>query len=206
MKRIPKNEQEFLTRRRGQLGHSIQWFDSLPSTSSYLKRLAEEGAAAGLVVAAQKQTQGRGQRDHTWESPLGGLWFSVLLRPQINLSELAEIMPLCGTALIALFRDQFQVEGLSLKFPNDVLVYGQKISGILAETVSEAGEEFPKYLILGIGINVTNSLSCELENTSTRLQDCASQEVLALPQLLAWVLESLESHMNPLALVGCAPI
>jgi BirA family biotin operon repressor/biotin-[acetyl-CoA-carboxylase] ligase len=118
------------------------------STSDRLKDLAREGAPELTVVTAEVQTAGRGRQGHTWISPRGNLYLSVLLRPS---RDLAPVIPLVAgvavhTALAGLGVDT------RLKWPNDVLRDGRKLAGILAEAA--AGSDGPDWVVLGLGLNV----------------------------------------------------
>ena len=129
------------------IGRYIRWHDSLPSTNDVALRLAEVGVPEGTVIVAEEQTAGRGRRGRAWASPRGGIWLSVILRPGIPV----ERVPLIAlSAAVATARAIREATGLParVKWPNDVLVDGKKIVGILAE--AGAGGE---WVVVGIGIN-----------------------------------------------------
>ncbi len=137
----------------GVIGHEILWYDTLPSTNDAARMLAEQGAAEGTVIVAEAQTAGRGRLGRTWSSPVGGLWTSVLLRPRLP----ADRIPLIGlAAAVATAAAIEETTGLRprLKWPNDVLVGGRKVAGLLLESgpLRSAGQT-PAWLALGIGIN-----------------------------------------------------
>lgn len=135
------------------------------------------------MVVADVQTAGRGQRGNTWISPAGGLWFSLLLRPRLAPAEVAGLMPQAGALVAAALRDQLGVPA-TVKFPNDVLVEGRKLVGILAEAATRAGQEHPEHVVLGVGTNLTNEVPAELAAHATRLADWVppppQEELLAL--------------------------
>jgi len=131
----------------------IRRYESLPSTNNEVARLAALGAAEGLAVIAEEQTAGRGRLQRTWISPKGaGLYFSILLRPQI----LVDRWPLI-TFIAALSVSDALLEACGLhtdiKWPNDLLAGERKICGILAEV---AETELGRAVVLGIGINLTS--------------------------------------------------
>lgn len=130
----------------------IHWLEEVDSTNSYLRDRARQGAAAGLVAVADHQTAGRGRLDRRWESPRGAnLLASVLLRPACS----GEDMHL-GTGAVALAGADacLEVAGVepALKWPNDLLLEGAKLAGVLAE--AEFRGPSLSALIVGIGINV----------------------------------------------------
>jgi BirA family transcriptional regulator, biotin operon repressor / biotin---[acetyl-CoA-carboxylase] ligase len=126
----------------------LQWYARLPSTNTFLKeRLAVEGnLPSGKVIAAREQTQGRGRLDREWISSTGeNLTFSIFLRGSYDRRKL----PAASMAAAVAVAELLEAEGLkpSLKWPNDVLVNGKKICGILSEGISGG-------VIIGIGLNV----------------------------------------------------
>lgn len=177
----------------GLLGHKVLWERQLASTNATLREHAAQGAPAGLVVAAEVQTAGRGRGDHSWASPEGGLWFSVLLRPDAAGADPTRLMPAAAEAVVEVLGQRLSVEA-RVKFPNDVLIGERKLCGILAEAETVAGEPAPRHVVLGVGINVTNEVPAELASVATRIADHA-----AAPErweLLAWVLDALERRVT----------
>jgi len=119
------------------------------STNDLAKHYAKQGASEGLVITAKRQTQGRGRRGRIWHSQTGGLYFSILLRPKLPPTETAKITLLAGIAVVETLREHYGLAA-ELKWPNDVLINGKKIAGILTEgSISSSGN----YIIVGIGIN-----------------------------------------------------
>jgi BirA family transcriptional regulator, biotin operon repressor / biotin---[acetyl-CoA-carboxylase] ligase len=135
-------------------------YDTVGSTNDEAKRLARAGADKGTLVWALEQTAGRGRRGRAWASPPGNLYTSLILRPCCPVDRAAQLGFVAalavGDALAAIFP---RFEGLTYKWPNDVLVGGRKLAGILLE--SELGEgEVPRFVVVGVGIN----LACSPEN------------------------------------------
>jgi len=132
-------------------------FDTIDSTNEEAKRLARAGAEEGTLVWALEQTAGRGRRGHAWASPRGNLYASLILRPECPVGRAAQLGFVAALAVgDMLDATSGGLEGLSYKWPNDVLVHGRKIAGILLE--SELGEgEIPKFVIVGVGINLISS-------------------------------------------------
>ena len=136
------------------VGGEILWFDTIDSTNTYLKRRIPDGAKDGVVIVAGHQTAGRGRMDRSFESPEGkGLYASVLLRPQMSAERLLPLTALSGVAVCDAIE---QVCGArpGLKWPNDLVLHGKKVCGILAELVMDQGRPC---VVLGVGINVSQT-------------------------------------------------
>ena len=133
-------------------GWEISWLDEVDSTNTYVRERAHQGAPGGLVAVADYQTAGRGRLDRRWESPRGAnLLASVLLRPRCD----GEDVHLCTGAVALAAADACrEVAGVEpvLKWPNDLLVGGSKLAGVLAEAEFSGGALAA--VVIGIGINV----------------------------------------------------
>lgn len=149
-------------------GQVVHHFDSITSTNDVARDLAERGAPEGTLVVAEEQKSGRGRRGRAWSSPPGvGIWASLILRPSL-LPAQAPLITL--TAAVAGAEAIRSVTGLpaGIKWPNDLLIGGRKVAGILTEMRAELDQV--TYVVLGIGINVnTPSFPAELEATATSL-------------------------------------
>ena len=146
---------------------------SLPAIAS-----AKEGPPPlvdeGLVLFAEHQTVGRGQRGNRWESTAGkGLWFSILLRPEIHLSDSGRLTVWAIDAISEVIRIEFGLEP-AIKLPNDVQLNGDKVAGVLVEM--RAQNKAPHLALVGIGINVNQSR----DDFPSELQDSAISLALAL--------------------------
>src|SRR6266545_1549608 len=131
-------------------------------------------APEGLVVFAEHQTDGRGQRGNRWESAAGkGLWFSILLRPEIQLSDSGRLTIWAIEAIAHVIRIEFGLEP-AIKLPNDVQLNGHKIAGVLVEM--RAQDKAPHLAVVGIGINVNQ---CR-DDFPAGLQDRAISLAMAL--------------------------
>lgn len=154
-------------------------FDVIDSTNSEAIRQAKLGAAEGLCITARRQTAGRGRQGRSWISEKDrGLYFSIILRPKLEMQFLPLITLMAGVAV----HDTLAEFGLrpDIKWVNDVLVGGKKISGILAEAIdTPAGNA----VIVGIGINVrSGNLPPELADVATSVE---AEGVHATPQKVA---------------------
>ena len=156
------------------VGKRILYFQELSSTMDEAARQAEDGAAEGTVVVAETQHAGRGRFGRTWVSTTGNLYLSVLFRP--TPSVLAQLNVVAGVAVVRAIR---KTTGLSptIKWPNDILVGGKKVAGILVETVAEGSEVC--YSVVGIGINIKlgDAQIAALDGRATGLEQAARRTV-----------------------------
>jgi len=173
----------------------IRRFASLPSTNLEASRQANEGAAEGLCVVAREQTAGRGRLQRQWVSPKGaGLYFSILLRPQFELSSWPLLTLMAAVAVHDALLDACSLK-TDIKWPNDVLAYEKKLCGILAETVETP---LGRAVVVGIGINLTeNSFPAELESVATSLET-ATGRIHDLETLLQSLIVALGRHYEAL--------
>jgi BirA family biotin operon repressor/biotin-[acetyl-CoA-carboxylase] ligase len=181
------------------IGRDIQVYTSTSSTNDIVLKLATSNVAEGSVVFAEYQTNGRGRLGRSWISPAKkGLWFSVLLRPNLSPQLSSRIIIMASTSLVKAIN---QVTGIqaSIKWPNDILINGKKTAGIL----TEIGTELDKinYIVLGIGINVNLSkgdLPQTLSKTATSLMIESGSKVHR-PTLAAAVINQLDSDYKTLS-------
>lgn len=129
--------------------------EEVGSTNDEVRLLAEQGAQDGTIVWALRQSAGRGRQGRTWVSPVGNLYFSTLLRPEKSIAEAANLSFVASLALSDAIRqlDRKLVPGL--KWPNDVLLSGKKVSGVLLESKADRSGNLD-YLIMGVGVNLAH--------------------------------------------------
>lgn len=154
------------------------------STNDDCKTLARRGAGEGTVVLASEQTGGRGRLGRRWSSPPGGVYFSALLRPPLPAADVAPLSLVAGVGL-ARGLAALGVE-TSLKWPNDVLLEGRKLAGVLLEMSAEA--EAVEWLVVGCGVNVKRTQ--KLPDTAAVLAD-VSQPAPGLAAVAAACLDGL---------------
>ncbi|WNR42415.1 biotin--[acetyl-CoA-carboxylase] ligase [Paenibacillus roseipurpureus] len=134
------------------LGHKVHIYDEVDSTQTIAHQLVASGAPEGTIVLAEKQNAGRGRMGRKWHSPAGkGIWMSLILTPRIPVYFMPQLTLLSAVALCRSIQKVCQVE-IGIKWPNDLLIHGKKVSGILLESSGE--DERLKYVIAGIGISV----------------------------------------------------
>ncbi|AFL98620.1 birA, biotin-(acetyl-CoA-carboxylase) ligase [Desulfitobacterium dehalogenans ATCC 51507] len=177
------------------LGRQLFLFEELPSTNDRIKDMARQGGEHGTVVIAKRQTIGHGRMQRVWESPDGGLWLSLLLKPRLSLGDAAKLTLSAGVALAQTLQDLYRLE-VRIKWPNDIVIQGRKIAGILGEVAGEWNTV--QTLILGIGVNANFSgqtLSPKIP--AITLQDILGHEV-NLNHLTAELLFNLEKEVQSL--------
>ncbi len=143
------------------------------STQDIAKDLAMKGAFEGTLVICERMSKGRGRHGRSWIADYGGLWFTLILRPSRN-DRLQLLSLLSGLSVAEALEDTLGVEA-KIKWPNDILVKGKKVAGVLIEaTVSSEG---PIYVLLGVGINTNNCLPEELRSYATSLTEVMGEHV-----------------------------
>lgn len=195
----------------GHPGAAIEVHDELTSTNDRAAALGREGAPEGSLVVALRQTHGRGRHGRVWSSPPGGLYLSLVLRPDDAMIRRLPATLLAGLA-VAEAIDATATTGAKtrfvradLKWPNDVHMGGRKVSGILGELTRDAGGAL---LVLGLGINVSTdsaALPPELQATATSVAE-ARGEAPDVVALLAAILERFEEHYDAVRRGGGATI
>jgi BirA family transcriptional regulator, biotin operon repressor / biotin---[acetyl-CoA-carboxylase] ligase len=151
------------------IGRDIRVFQETSSTNDVVDRLARDGVGEGVVVLAESQSKGRGRLGRKWLSPSGtGLWFSVLLRPNLRPQEATQVTVLAATALARALR-QHGIGQPAVKWPNDILVGERKVAGVLTELAAEIDRV--RYIVLGIGVNVNfTEIPQELRGIATSVR------------------------------------
>ncbi len=159
---------------RATIGRQIIVLEQTSSTNDAILQVATTNSNEGLVLFAEHQTAGRGQRGNRWESAAGkGLWFSILLRPGIQIDESGRLTIWAIEAVSDVIRNEFSLEP-AIKLPNDVQISGRKVAGVLVEM--RAQEKAPHLAVVGIGINVNQSM----EDFPPELQNRAISLAMAL--------------------------
>ncbi|MFH1328921.1 MAG: biotin--[acetyl-CoA-carboxylase] ligase [Candidatus Bathyarchaeota archaeon] len=172
------------------IGRKIHFLKDVTSTNDVAKRLAFEGAEEGSVVIAGSQLNGKGRGGREWFSPLGGIWLSIILRPKSGFSNAALITLMAGIAVARVISRITKLKA-ALKWPNDVIINGKKVCGILAEM---SGPFENRFLVLGIGINAnidSNTFPIELKVVATTLRSELRYDVNKV-ELIRLALEELE--------------
>ena len=175
-------------------GRQVIYFDETDSTNIQAKRLAEQKASHGTLVVADRQNGGKGRRGRVWTSPSGvGIWMSLILRPKISPASASMLTLVAALAV----REGIEKEtGISagIKWPNDLVLNGKKICGILTEMSTELMEI--QYVVPGIGINVNQTeFPDEIKETAASLY-LESGKLWKRSGLIAAIMEAFEKNYD----------
>ncbi len=172
-------------RLRGRFGRPFTFVERCASTQRLL-----DGAHEGAVAATGEQTEGRGRLGRTWQAPAGtGLLFSIVLEPAVPPTRLAELSLVAGAAIAEAIASETGLR-TSVKHPNDVLVDGRKVAGILAEAAEGR-------VVLGVGVNVSQTEAQLPERAEAPATSLSLEGATVDPaELLAAILERLEVHYD----------
>ncbi|MFZ5468340.1 MAG: biotin--[acetyl-CoA-carboxylase] ligase [Myxococcota bacterium] len=187
------------------LGRTIHFFESLPSTNEWALRLAAEGAFHGEVVICEEQTQGRGRRGRGWVSPKGlNLYFSAILKPELPPQRAPELTLVAAVAVAETLRE---AGGEAfIKWPNDVHIEGRKVAGVLTELAAD--QDRVHHVVVGVGVNLNaegKDFPPELTEVATSLATVRGQKVpRALFAAALWT--KLEEWLDRHAEEGFAPV
>ncbi|MBW4620657.1 MAG: biotin--[acetyl-CoA-carboxylase] ligase [Cyanosarcina radialis HA8281-LM2] len=177
-------------------------FDTLPSTNQTLWDLIDRGAVPGTVVIALQQTAGKGQWGKQWESPLGGLYLSLALVPNLLASESAQLT-LCSAWGIATALRARDIP-VFIKRPNDLMLSGRKLGGILTE--ARVQHEQISSAVVGVGINWTNPVPEIGINLESFLETQSTRSITSLEMLAGIALEGLLSGYQSCSVSGMETI
>ncbi|MBO9609997.1 MAG: biotin--[acetyl-CoA-carboxylase] ligase [Paenibacillaceae bacterium] len=188
------------------LGRQLTLFDEVDSTQNVAHELVRQGAEEGTLIIAEQQTQGRGRQGRAWHSPKGkGIYMSLVLKPRIPLHFTPQLTLLVAVALCRTM-SQYVGDRVGIKWPNDLLIDGRKVSGILLE--SRADDERLHYVVAGIGIGVNltaEDYPPELHKVATSLRMETGVEIDRAAFICAFLAE-LEELYGLYHREGFAPI
>ncbi|WP_147533765.1 biotin--[acetyl-CoA-carboxylase] ligase [Bacillus marasmi] len=174
------------------LGQNIHYQESVDSTQKIAKTLSYENAPEGTVVIAEEQLTGRGRMNRAWHSPkYTGVWMSMILRPNIPIQKAPQLTLITAVAVVRAIEEVTKLSP-EIKWPNDILLHGKKVTGILTELQAEADQIFA--IIIGVGINVNQQLTDypeELRDIATSLA-IESGEKISRAQMIRSVLSNFE--------------
>jgi BirA family biotin operon repressor/biotin-[acetyl-CoA-carboxylase] ligase len=183
-------------------GRRIVFYHEISSTQDAAKELGRQGAAEGTVVICETQTSGRGRQGRTWSSAPGqGIQLSVILRPRLNPSQTLQIPLVAGVAAALAIGKSTSLDP-KIKWPNDIIVNGKKVGGILTEMSAETDRV--DYVVLGIGLNVNTPQALfpkEIREMATSLAEEAGGPVSRVG-LLQTFLEEFEGLYGEFAISG----
>lgn len=180
----------------GWAGKNIVYYEETDSTNLRIRQLGDEGAPHGTLAVADLQTAGRGRRGRAWDSPAGSsIYMSILLRPDIppdRAPMLTLVMALSVAEGIRKCVEPGSGCGVQIKWPNDIIINGKKLAGILTEMSAQI--DYIDYVTVGVGINVNlTKFPEEIEKTATSLRIECGHTVKRSPLIVA-VMERLEEN------------
>lgn len=161
-------KQSLCCRNTNWIGKEIVFYETIDSTNNQAKRLAEEGYKNGTLIVANEQSAGKGRHGRSWESPKDtAIFMSLLLRPDIK-PDNASMITLVSALAVSRAITKLTGQQALIKWPNDIVMNGKKVCGILTEMSVKSG--CTDYIVVGIGINVnTEAFPEEIQNTATSL-------------------------------------
>ena len=187
------------------LGRVLEYRQEVESTQRLLRELARNGAPEGSVALADRQVRGRGRRQRGWVSLSGGVAMSVLFTPRLAPDRISQFLLLAGVAAAEAISSRSGMRA-GLKWPNDVLLEGKKVGGILAEMSSDA--ERIEHLILGMGLNLNTpaeEIPPEIRDQATSVL-AATGSNISRPGLAQDILGRLEGYYHRLMEEGLSPV
>ena len=174
-------------------GQEIAYFDEIDSTNIKAKELAEQGYPNGTLVVADQQVSGRGRRGRSWESPSGtGIFMTLMLKPEINPNNASMLTLVAALAVAKAIKDVTGLEA-QIKWPNDIVINGKKICGILTEMSAQF--DYINHIVIGIGINVHNEVfSDEIAHMASSLLLESQGKKFRRAEIIEKVLEYFEEY------------
>jgi BirA family biotin operon repressor/biotin-[acetyl-CoA-carboxylase] ligase len=184
-------------------GYSVASFETIDSTNEEARRRAALGERGPLWIWARKQTAGRGRRGREWDSPDGNLMTTLLIAPGVSAAEAARLSFVAALAVHDLAATYAARATIRVKWPNDVLVDGKKVAGILLESSGHEGVDILPWLVIGIGVNLTHAPAA-LPYPATSLGDHGSAPTPE--EALAGLAEAWENRFRDWRVNGFAAI
>ena len=198
IKEVGQQETEYLNRdeildglNTKTVGKELYLFKDVMSTNTLAKFLSENGVSNGTVIISEKQSGAKGRLGKSWESPLGGIWLSIVVKPQVDHSKIPMITLATGVAVVKTF-ERIGIENAEIKWPNDVIINDKKVCGILTEAITKFNNI--ESVIIGVGIDANfdvNVLSKELQEGTTTL-DIESDHRINENEIIRFFLEEFE--------------
>ena len=159
------------------LGYKIYCYGSVSSTNDIAKKIAAKTDEEKILILAETQKRGKGRLGRQWLSPKGGVWLSIILRPQISPKDASKLTFITSSTVAKTIKIMYGLK-TEVKWPNDVVVSGRKISGILTEASTK--ENIVEFVVVGVGINANvdlESFPSSLRNSVTSLKHELGYEI-----------------------------
>ena len=183
------------------IGQKIYYYRELESSNLTAKEKArskKNTVPEGTVIISERQTGGKGRLGRKWFSPTGGIWLSIILYPHLSPAYIPRITLITAVAVVRAIKELTGIQG-QIKWPNDILIQGKKVCGILAEMSAEL--DLINWLVIGLGINVNidhEEFPIELKDITTSLMDILKQKIsrIKLVQLFLREFEKCYNMLN----------
>ncbi|WP_455721534.1 biotin--[acetyl-CoA-carboxylase] ligase [Agathobacter sp.] len=174
-------------------GQEMMYFDTIDSTNTKAQELAEKGYPSGTLVVADQQVSGKGRRGRGWVSPSGtGIFMTLMIKPDINPNNASMLTLVAALAVAKAIKDVTQ-EDAKIKWPNDIVVNGKKVCGILTEMSAQF--DYINHIVIGIGINVHNeSFPEEISSVASSLMIEAGGKKFRRAEIIARTMLHFEKY------------
>jgi len=202
IKEVGQQETEYLKRdeilkdlNTKEIGKELYIFKEVMSTNTVAKFLSLNNVKNGCVILSEKQSNAKGRFGKPWESPLGGIWLSIILNPKVDHSKIP-LITLATGVVVAKTLEKIGIENAEIKWPNDVMINDKKVCGILTEAITKFNTI--ENVIIGVGIDANidvNVLSKELQEGTTTL-DTELGERVDENEIIRIFLEEFEEIAN----------
>ena len=159
------------------IAHNIHFYQEVTSTNDIAKKFVDNDAPEGTVIIAEQQTAGRSRSKNDWASPEGGIWMTLILKPEVTLLEASKLTIVTGVSIAKTLHDKFNLDA-GIKWPNDIMIGNKKICGILTEAVTDYDDL--KAVLIGVGIDVNinqSDLPDDLQDITTTISEETSEEI-----------------------------
>ena len=174
------------------MGKKIYFYKEVDSTNLVARKLADEGALEGTIVLAERQRSGKASGGKKWISPSGGVWMTIILRPDVEPNKAPQLTLVTGVAVAETLIEECGLD-VEIKWPNDILIGNKKVSGILTEVKTNiVGVD---YVLVGVGIDLNIDIPPELSDTATSLQAELEKEIRGA-ELIQKFLKNFEDNYN----------
>jgi biotin-[acetyl-CoA-carboxylase] ligase BirA-like protein len=186
-------------------GSNMFYLKTIDSTNKWALDMARIGAEEGTVVVADSQTAGRGRLGREWFSPDGGLFFSIILRPSLSAAEASKLVFAAGLAVTKAIEKEFDL-AVETRWPNDVLINGKKVCGILCEM--ETSGDKTSHVVVGFGVNSNidfKTFPHDLKKKATSLKIVLEHEI-RLEDLLTILIKTFEDTYSCFLKSGLEPV
>ncbi|MBD7986097.1 biotin--[acetyl-CoA-carboxylase] ligase [Sporosarcina sp. Sa2YVA2] len=187
-------------------GHNITYYESCSTTQTIAHDDAQSGAPDGTLIIAEEQTAGKGRLARPWSSAARkGIWMSLIIRPSLMPQQAPQMTLVAAVAIVRAIEEVVKIEA-TIKWPNDIMIKGKKITGILTELQSDPDRV--KAIIIGIGMNINHDMEDfpeEIQSIATSLK-LESGETIDRSRLIAEILSFLELYTHMYEKHGFSPI